>query len=124
MGQRDGRSQGDCYHAAVNAPDPFAAMRVEYGDVPLERADIPADPIALFRTWLAEAAVANVNEPNGMSLATVDGSGQPQCRIVLLKVVDSNGFTFFTNRDSDKGRQLQDNPRAAATFWWPLPRHR
>lgn len=99
-------------------------MRIEYGDVPLERAELPSDPLDLFRTWLAEAMVANVSEPNGMSLATVDADGQPHCRIVLLKIVDASGFTFFTNRDSDKGRQLRENPRAAATFWWPQPRNR
>lgn len=99
-------------------------MRVEYGDVPLDRAELPNEPLDLFRTWLAEAMVANVSEPNGMSLATVDADGQPHCRIVLLKIVDASGFTFFTNRDSDKGRQLRDNPRAAATFWWPQPRNR
>ena len=99
-------------------------MRVDYGDVPLERADLPPDPLELFRVWLGEAIAANVSEPNGMSLATVDAQGQPHCRIVLLKIVDDGGLTFFTNRESDKGRQLRNNPRAAATFWWPLPRNR
>ena len=104
--------------------DPFAAMRIEYGDVPLARADMPPEPLPFFRSWLAAAETAKVSEPNGMSLATVDGSGQPHCRIVLLKFVDVRGFVFFTNRTSDKGAQLAQNARAAATFWWPLPRNR
>lgn len=104
--------------------DPFASMRIEYGDVALTRADLPADPLVLFRAWLVAATAANVSEPNGMSLATVDPDGQPHCRIVLLKVADEGGFVFFTNRASDKGRQLVANPRAAATFWWSHPRNR
>lgn len=108
----------------MNEPDPLAAMRIEYGDLPLARADLPAAPLDLFRAWLADARVAKVSEPNGMTLATVDGEGQPHSRVVLLKIVDERGFTFFTNRASDKGRHLIGNPRAAATFWWPLPRNR
>lgn len=104
--------------------DLFSSMRVEYGDEPLRRADLPAEPMALFRDWLAAATAANVGEPNGMALATCDADGQPHCRIVLLKVLDERGFTFFTNRDSDKGVQLRGNARAAATFWWQRPRNR
>ncbi|MBL8748058.1 MAG: pyridoxamine 5'-phosphate oxidase [Planctomycetes bacterium] len=104
--------------------DPFAAMRIEYGDVPMVRADMPADPVTLFSSWLSAAQGAGVSEPNGMCLATVDGTGQPHSRIVLLKFVDPRGFVFFTNRASDKGAQLAANPRAAATFWWSQPRNR
>jgi pyridoxamine 5'-phosphate oxidase len=102
----------------------FPAMRVEYGDAPLTRADMPADPIALFRTWLAAAEAAKVIEPNAMALATCGDDGQPHCRIVLLKLLDDRGFTFFTNKQSEKGQQLLANPRAAATFWWSVPRTR
>jgi pyridoxamine 5'-phosphate oxidase len=102
----------------------FSHLRVEYGDVPLARTDLPADPFDLFRRWLQDAVAAGVNEPNGMAVATVDGDGQPHCRILLLKTLDARGFTFFTNHDSAKGAQLQANPRAAATFWWPKPRNR
>ncbi|MEO6595352.1 MAG: pyridoxamine 5'-phosphate oxidase [Planctomycetota bacterium] len=103
---------------------PFQGMRVEYGDAPLQRAAMPADPFVLFREWLDAARAAQVNEPNGMALATCDAGGQPQSRIVLLKLLDDSGLTFFTNKDSDKGQQLRGNARAAATFWWPLPRNR
>ncbi|MBL9076229.1 MAG: pyridoxamine 5'-phosphate oxidase [Planctomycetes bacterium] len=104
--------------------DLFSSLRVEYGDTPLTRAEMPADPIDLFRQWLAAATAAGLDEPNGMAFATCGADGQPHCRVVLLKVLDARGFTFFTNRDSDKGRQLAENPRAAATFWWPRPRNR
>lgn len=104
--------------------DLFAEMRVEYGDAPLTRGDMPAEPLPLFRSWLAAATDANVGEPNAMAFATCDAAGQPHCRIVLLKRVDAQGLTFFSNRDSDKGAQLAANARAAATFWWQRPRNR
>jgi pyridoxamine 5'-phosphate oxidase len=104
--------------------DLFSSMRVEYGDSPLARADMPPEPLTLFRAWLAAATAAGVDEPNGMALATCDADGQPHCRIVLLKALEPSGLTFFTNRDSDKGGQLARNPRAAATFWWSRPRNR
>ena len=104
--------------------DPFAAMRVEYGDAPLTRAEVPEDPLVLFRAWLAAAEAAKVSEPNGMALATCDADGQPQCRIVLMKAIDDLGLLFFTNKQSAKGNQLKANPRAAATSWWPAPRNR
>lgn len=106
------------------AADDLAKLRIEYGDESFRREDLPPDPLDLFRTWLRAATEAKVSEPNGMALATVDASGQPHCRIVLLKQIDGRGFAFFTNRDSDKGAQLANNPRAAATFWWPAPRNR
>jgi pyridoxamine 5'-phosphate oxidase len=104
--------------------DPFAGLRIEYGDAPLARADLPTDPFDLFRSWLLDARAAATSEPNGMALATCDREGRPHCRIVLLKGIEARGLTFFTNRDSDKGRQLAANPRAAATFWWSAPRNR
>ncbi|MBL8755284.1 MAG: pyridoxamine 5'-phosphate oxidase [Planctomycetes bacterium] len=104
--------------------DRFSHLRIEYGDAPLARADLPADPLDLFRPWLAAAERAGVGEPNGMALATVDRDGQPHCRIVLCKGADARGFLFFTNKQSDKGEQLAANPKAAATFWWPAPRNR
>jgi pyridoxamine 5'-phosphate oxidase len=102
----------------------FAHLRVEYGDAPLSFDDAPADPLVLLTRWIDEAAAAGVAEPNGMALATVDGDGQPHCRIVLMKGLDPRGIAFFTNRQSAKGEQLAGNARAAATFWWPAPRSR
>lgn len=104
-------------------PEQLAALRREYSLRPLRRADLDPDPIIQFNRWLAEAHAAEVLEPNGMTLATVDPDGQPWSRTVLLKICDERGFTFFTNYESAKGRQLAANPRAALTFWWgPLER--
>jgi len=108
----------------VMSSDNFAELRIDYGDVALRRSDLPQEPLDLFRAWLEAAAEAGVREPNGMALATCDERGQPHCRVVLLKQLDERGFGFFTNKQSDKGQQLRDNDRAAATFWWVAPRAR
>ena len=82
--------------------------------------DIPAtaDPIALFRAWLAEADKAEPADPNAMALATVDEDGLPDVRMVLLKEVDQLGFAFYTNLQSDKGRELLAQPKGALLFHW------
>lgn len=77
-----------------------------------------ADPIALIADWLAEARRTEPNDSNAMSLATADADGTPDCRMVLLKDLDARGLTFFSNRESDKGRQLATNPQAALLFHW------
>ncbi len=102
----------------------FDHLRIEYGDAPLLASDLPPEPLALLRAWLAAAEQAGAPEPNGMALATCDADGQPHCRIVLLKAIDARGLSFFTNKQSDKGVQLAANPRAAVTFWWHAPRNR
>ncbi|MCW5717377.1 MAG: pyridoxamine 5'-phosphate oxidase [Bauldia sp.] len=76
------------------------------------------DPISLFGQWLAEAEKTELNDPNAMSLATCDENGLPDVRIVLLKGHGPDGFVFFSNRDSAKGRELAHNPRAALAFHW------
>jgi len=76
------------------------------------------DPIALFVTWLGEATKAEPNDANAMTLATVDEGGMPDARMVLLKGVDAAGFTFFTNIESAKGRELAAHPQAALVFHW------
>jgi pyridoxamine 5'-phosphate oxidase len=76
------------------------------------------DPFALFGSWMAEAALSEPSDPNAMALATAGADGMPDVRIVLLKDVDPRGFTFFTNLESAKGRQLAENPRAALDFHW------
>ncbi|MEZ6038193.1 MAG: pyridoxamine 5'-phosphate oxidase [Planctomycetota bacterium] len=104
--------------------DQFSDVRIEYGDEPLRRVDVPATPWPLFAQWLEAATKAGVSEPNAMSLATCDAAGQPHCRVVLCKRVDERGLLFFTNQASNKGDELRANPRAAVTFWWGLPRNR
>lgn len=81
------------------------------------------DPFALFSSWFADATKSEPNDPNAMAIATVDESGLPNVRMVLLKDVDAaggagRGFVFFTNFDSAKGRELLSSRRAAALFHW------
>ncbi|MCB1494588.1 MAG: pyridoxamine 5'-phosphate oxidase [Bauldia sp.] len=77
-----------------------------------------ADPISLFSEWFGEAEASEPNDPNAMALATVDEDGLPDVRMVLLKSFDADGFVFFTNYESAKGRELLANPKAALCFHW------
>jgi len=77
-----------------------------------------ADPIGLFETWLKAAHESEVSDGNAMALATVDETGLPDVRMVLLKGFDADGFVFYTNLGSAKGRELAANPRAALLFHW------
>ena len=84
--------------------------------------DLDPDPIAQFTIWLADAGEV-CSQPNAMTLATADAGGRPSARIVLLRGHDPNGFVFFTNRESRKGRELAANPQGALVFhWWELGR--
>ena len=76
------------------------------------------DPFELFNKWFAEARVSEPNDPEAMALATADSAGQPSLRMVLMKGHGLDGFTFYTNEGSDKGRELAENPRAALLFHW------
>ena len=102
----------------VDDPKQLAALRTDYTRAGLAEDDAADEPYAQFRRWFAEAVAAAVPEPNAMTLATVGAGGAPAARIVLLKGVDARGFTFFTNFDSRKGRELEENPRAALVFFW------
>ena len=77
-----------------------------------------ADPIKLFGHWLAEAERSEPNDANAAALATSTPDGSPSVRMVLVKRADARGFCFFTNAESEKGNQLQANPRAALCFHW------
>lgn len=76
------------------------------------------DPFALFADWFAEAKESEPNDPNAMALATVDETGLPDVRMVLLKGYDSDGFVFYTNTESAKGTELAGTPKAAVVFHW------
>jgi pyridoxamine 5'-phosphate oxidase len=76
------------------------------------------DPFALFEEWFAEAAAAEPNDPHAMALATADGSGLPDVRMVLMNGRDRRGFVFYTHKTGAKGRQLAANMQAAAVFHW------
>lgn len=77
-----------------------------------------AGPMALFETWMDEAKASEPNDPNAMSIATVDAQGRPNVRMVLLKGADENGFVFFTNLQSAKGTELRGQHFAALCFHW------
>src|SRR5258708_14481643 len=80
---------------------------------------VPADePLELFREWFAQAKAHEPNDPEAMALASVDAEGLPDVRMVLLKHVDHEGFTFYTNLESAKGEELEGNPKAALCFHW------
>jgi pyridoxamine 5'-phosphate oxidase len=82
---------------------------------PLLRED---DPLGLFDAWFAEALKSEPNDANAMALSTVDAEGLPDVRMVLLKGADADGFVFYTNLESAKGRELTANPKAALLFHW------
>ncbi|MFN8348627.1 MAG: pyridoxamine 5'-phosphate oxidase [Spirosomataceae bacterium] len=96
----------------------IAHLRKDYTLNGLGEEDILNNPTDQFRKWFEEALSAEVTEPNGMFLSTLSPDGYPQGRIVLLKDVDEQGFTFYTNYKSHKGIDLSAHPLAALTFWW------
>jgi pyridoxamine 5'-phosphate oxidase len=96
----------------------LADLRQNYSLGGLSEAEAGSDPFSLFRTWFEQALAAGVAEPNAFVLATADESGSPSARLVLLKALDERGFTFFTNFDSRKGREMDANPRVAVVFPW------
>ena len=101
----------------------IADLRRDYSHATLSEHEVDSDPIRQFELWFKQALSAEVPEPNAMSLATVADDGRPSLRIVLLKDVDSRGFTWYTNYESRKGQNLIANPHAALTFFWiPLER--
>jgi pyridoxamine 5'-phosphate oxidase len=98
-------------------------QRIDYSTSELREADAGGDPLVLFHRWFDDAIAAGVREPNAMTLATASADGRPAARIVLLKICDERGLTFFTNYLSRKGRELANNPHAALVFFWhPLER--
>ncbi|MGB8601926.1 MAG: pyridoxamine 5'-phosphate oxidase [Rhizomicrobium sp.] len=76
------------------------------------------DPLEIFADWLKEAEKGEINDPTAMAVATVDASGLPDVRMVLLKAYDARGFVFYTNTESAKGQELTDHPQAALNFHW------
>ena len=95
------------------------SIRNDYNHSGLSRDHLEKDPFRQFEIWLNEAITSGEKEPTAMSLATVGEGGIPQSRIVLLKFHDRDGFVFFTNYHSEKGKSLEKNPSASLHFFWP-----
>jgi len=98
---------------------PISEIRKEYTMASLELKTIDKNPIAQFEKWFKEAMQAEVLEPNAMTLSTVTEAGRPTARVVLLKGIEKNKFSFYTNYQSKKGKELEHNPACALTFFWP-----
>lgn len=92
--------------------------RYEHSPHGLRRRDLDRNPFAQFSNWFTAAVEAGIRDVNAMALATADKNARPSVRIVLLKGFADDGFVFFTNYESEKGRQLDENPFAALGFYW------
>ncbi|MDN5204910.1 pyridoxamine 5'-phosphate oxidase [Fulvivirgaceae bacterium BMA10] len=97
----------------------LADIRNEYTKQTLDIDQVSRDPISQFNKWFEEAQSAQITEPTAMTLCTVSKECKPSSRIVLLKGVVNNTFVFFTNYESQKGKELQQNPYASLCFFWP-----
>jgi pyridoxamine 5'-phosphate oxidase len=102
----------------METPRDPAASHYEHVGKGLRRSDLDPDPIKQFANWFTAAIEAGVRDVNAMSLATAGPDARPSARIVLLKSFDQDGFVFFTNYESEKGKQLEANPYAALAFYW------
>ncbi len=96
----------------------IAGIRKDYKLKSLLEADIEKTPVQQFEKWWNEAMHSDIDEINAMTLATASAAGLPAARIVLLKAFDERGFVFFTNYESFKGLQINENPRACLVFFW------
>ena len=97
----------------------LAAIRSDYQQKSLRKRDVAVNPMDQFERWFEEATSVEINEPTAMNLSTVNENGRPSGRIVLLKGINDNAFQFYTNYESQKARDMAQNPFAALTFFWP-----
>jgi len=103
----------------------FHAIRKEYENQGIDEASLSEDPLEVFKDWYelaVDKAPGKWLEPNAMSLATSDGAGNVSNRYVLMKQIQDDGIQFFTNYDSQKGKQIAANANCAVAFHWPRPR--
>jgi pyridoxamine 5'-phosphate oxidase len=96
----------------------IANLRNEYAAQTLLESDVASNPIDQFEKWWQQALQSEIVEPNAMTLATASSDGMPSARIVLLKGFDQEGFVFYTNYQSYKAMQLEENPKACLVFFW------
>jgi len=99
--------------------DKIADLRKEYTKASLDINSVNKNPLGQFGKWFDEALSSNALEPSAMTLATISETGRPSARIVLLKGVSNDRFYFYTNYQSQKGKELENNPACALTFFWP-----
>lgn len=97
----------------------LAALRNEYNGEFLDAKTVFPDPLKQFEKWMSEALFKELPDPNAMILATASKNGQPSIRTVLLKDYGEKGFVFFTNYNSQKGKEIEENPKASVLFFWP-----
>lgn len=97
----------------------LASIRKEYTQRGWDIAEAAAEPLQQMKIWLQEAITAQAEEPTAMALSTVDATGRPSARMVLLKGIEPAGLVFFTNFNSRKGQNIASNPWGAVTFFWP-----
>ena len=93
-------------------------LRENYSKGQLLEKDIPAHPVDLFDAWFQLSLSSAVKEPNAMVLSTVNAKNQPRSRVVLLKDYSKDGFVFYTNYESDKGVEIENNPNVCLNFLW------
>ncbi len=96
----------------------LTTLRQDYLNAELSESDVNPNPLVQFASWFKQAQDAQVPEPNAMTLATVDAHNQPSARIVLIKEARQDGFVWFTNYNSRKGHDLQEQPKASLLFFW------
>ena len=97
----------------------LADIRRDYGDLKLLEESVSSDPIIQFQSWFDDVLKNETNDPTAMVLSTVDESGLPDSRVVLLKGLEAGNFVFYTNYQSSKSIQIQNNPNVALNFYWP-----
>ncbi|PYL15720.1 MAG: pyridoxamine 5'-phosphate oxidase, partial [Verrucomicrobia bacterium] len=102
----------------LETPHDPGSSRYEHAAHGLRRRDLDPDPIKQFANWFTAAIEAGIRDVNATSLATAGRDARPSVRVVLLKGFDQDGFVFFTNYESEKGKQLKANPYAALAFYW------
>ena len=95
----------------------IAEIRKDYTKTTLDQTDVNKNPVAQFEKWFDEALKSQALEPNAMTLSTITETGKPSARIVLLKGIENNSFLFYTNYQSQKGKELDANPACALTFF-------
>jgi pyridoxamine 5'-phosphate oxidase len=96
----------------------LTGLRQEYAAASLYEHTVHSNPFIQFASWLDQAIMAELPEPNAMTLASTGRDGKPHARVVLLKELDEQGFVFYTNYNSNKGKELKSNPHAALVFLW------